>query len=260
MPSLKPFQLSAVPFNVGSGNAGADLDLKVTLFDSAQTILNSYTSSSTLNVIIDTILAAGTYYFKVEGVGNSYAPDYAILGSYSVKGQIIDNSSPLDKLELTGTCNNDQHILNWTVETGKKVLQQVLESSSDGKNFTSLAQLAVDTRSYSYRPAKPGSSLYRLHVMFDDNSDEHSNTVLIKEVANRLRPKLVNSLITNGTLLVTSPSLFEYALFDSNGKILRKGTLINGMNSVDASWLVNGIYFIRFSITGQECTEKLVKQ
>jgi len=260
MPSLKPFQLSAVPFNVGSGNAGADLDLKVTLYDSAQTVLNSYTSNSTLNVIIDTILAAGMYYFKVEGVGNSYAPDYAMLGSYSVKGQIIDNSSPLNKLELTGTCNNDQHILNWSIETGKKVLQQVLESSNDGKNFTSLVRPAVDTRSFRYTPVKPGSVLYRLHVIFNDNSDEHSNTVLIKDAVDRFRPKLVNSLVTNGTLLVTSPSVLEYSLFDSNGKILRKGTLANGMNTINASWLINGIYFIRFSIMSQEWTEKLVKQ
>jgi hypothetical protein len=260
MPSLKSFQLSAVPFNVGSGNAGADLDLKVTLYDSAQTVLNSYTSSSTLNVIIDTTLAAGTYYFNVEGVGNSYAPDYAILGSYSVRGQIIDNSSPLNKLELTGTFNNDQHILTWSIESNKKVLQQVLESSNDGKNFTSLVEPTADSRTYSYKPAKPGSFLYRLHVMYNDNSDEHSNTVLIKQAADRYRPKLVNSLVTNGTLLVTSPTVFEYSLFDSNGKILRKGTLVNGMNSIDASWLVNGIYFIRFSITGQEWTEKLVKR
>jgi hypothetical protein len=260
MPSLKPFRLSAVPFNVGSGNAGADLDLKVTLYDSAQAVLNSYASSSTLNVIIDTVLAAGTYYCKVEGVGNSYAPDYAILGSYSVKGQIIDESS-LSKLELTGTCsNNDRYVFSWSIETNKKILQQVLESSSDGRNFTSLTQPAVDTRSYSYIPAKPGSFLYRLHVMFDDNSDEHSNIVLIKQIADRLRPKLVNSLVTNGTVLVTSPAVFEYSLFDSNGKILRKGTLVNGMNSLDASWLLNGIYFIRFRIAGQEWTEKLVKQ
>lgn len=260
MPSLKSFQLSAIPFNVGSGNAGADLDLKVTLYDSVQTVLNSYTSSSTLNVIIDTALAAGIYYFKVEGVGNSYAPAYAILGSYSVKGQIADNPLPLNKLDLTGTFNNDQHILTWSIETNKKVSQQVLESSIDGKNFSFLVQPVVDARSYSYTPAKPGSFLYRLHVMFNDNSDEHSNIVLIKQAAEKYRPKIVNSLVANGTLLVTSPAVFEYSLFDSNGKILRKGTLVNGTNSIDASWLVNGIYFIRYTAMGQDWTEKLVKQ
>jgi hypothetical protein len=102
--------------------------------------------------------------------------------------------------------------------------------------------------------------LYRLHVIFDDNSDEHSNTVLIKVAADRYRPRLVNTLVTNGTLLVTSPSVFEYSLFDSNGKILTKGTLVNGMNSIDASGLLNGIYFVRFSIKGEDWTEKLVKQ
>jgi hypothetical protein len=35
-PSYGRFQLSAVPYNVGTGNAGSDLDLQVTLYNSSQ--------------------------------------------------------------------------------------------------------------------------------------------------------------------------------------------------------------------------------
>ena len=260
LPSLKLFQLSAVPFNVGSGNAGANLDLKVTLFDSSQNVLNSYASSSTLNVLIDTTLASGTYYFKVEGVGNTYAPDYGIIGSYSVQGQAIATPLALHKLELTGTFNNDKHILNWIIQADERITKQVLESSTDGRNFTALVQMDTGARSYAYFPSKQGSIVYRLHVMFDNNTDQYSNTVLIKQPGNTSKPKLVNSLVTNGSILVTSPAVFDYSLFDLNGKILNKGRLVNGMNIINASRFVNGAYFIRFTDGGQQWTEKLVKQ
>ena len=39
------------------------------------------------------------------------------------------------------------------------------------------------------------------------------------------KPKLVNSLIVNGVISVTSPAVIDYALFDMNGKMLKKGKL-----------------------------------
>ena len=260
IPSLKLFQLSAIPFNVGTGNAGANLDLKVTLYTSSENVLNTYTSSSTLSVIIDTTLNTGTYYFKVEGVGNNYAPNYAILGSYSVQGETIDNPLPLHKLELKGTFNNGKHILNWSIQADEAIAGQTLEASTDGKNFYPLVQPGNDVRSYVYMPEESGSILYRLHVRFDNNSNHYSNTIVIKEPGNNYKPKLVNSFVTNGIISVTSPSAFDYTLIDLNGKILSKGKLSNGMNTITADNMINGMYLIRFSDGDQQWTEKLVKQ
>ncbi|MFI5187829.1 MAG: zinc-dependent metalloprotease [Chitinophagales bacterium] len=260
VPSLKIFQLSAVPFNVGSGNAGADLDMKVTLYNSSQAVLNTFSSSSSLSVLIDTTLSAGTYYFKVEGVGNTYAPDYGITGSYSVQGQIEESTLPLLKLELRGSFSNDKHILNWTIEADEKISEQVLESSTDGKNFTPLVQPDNEARSYTYIPENQGSILYRLHVTFDNNSNHYSNIIMIKQPGDIYRPKLINSLVTNGMITVTSPSVFDYTLIDLNGKILNRGKLSNGMNTISVSDFINGMYLIRFSNGDHRWTEKLVKQ
>ncbi len=260
IPSLKLFQLSAVPFNVGSGNAGANLDLKVTLYNGSQTVLNTYTSSSTLSVIIDTSLSTGIYYFKVEGVGNTYAPNYAILGSYSVQGEMIDNPLPLHKLELKGTFHDGKHTLNWTVLADESIAEQTIEASTDGKNFFPLIQPANNLRSYTYIPTNGGSILYRVHVRFDNNSNHYSNTIVIKEPNNNYKPKLVNSFVTNGIISVTSPSTFDYTLIDLNGKILNRGKLSNGMNIIAANNMVSGMYLIRFSDGDQQWTEKLVKQ
>jgi hypothetical protein len=260
LPSLKLFQLSAIPFNVGSGNAGANLDLKVTLYDKEQALLNTYSSSSSLSVIVDTSLGAGTYYFKVQGVGNNYAPSYAILGSYSVQGSIIETTLPLHKLQLTGASESGKHILTWSIEADDIITEQILEASIDGKNFTPLAQPANTDRSYSYTPNISGSVIYRLHVRFDNNSNHYSNLVAVKQPDINHRPKLVNSLILNGVISVTSPAVFDYGICDMNGKILRQGRLSNGMNSIAVDKMINGMYLIRFSDGNDQWTEKLVKQ
>jgi len=259
LPSLHSFQLSAIPFNVGAGNSGANLDLKVTLYKGSQALLNTYSSSSTLSVIVDTILAPGTYYFKVQGVGNSYAPIYAILGSYSVKGTIIE-PVPLRKLGLAVASEQGKRLLTWTINTNDTISKQTLEVSTDGKNFRPLVRLVNSDRSYSYTPIMRDSVFYRLRVTFDHNSNHYSNLVEVKETDANDRPRLINSLVSNGSISVTSPSFFDYAIFDLNGKLLKKGQLSNGMNIISAGSMINGMYLIRFFDKDDQWTEKFVKE
>jgi len=261
IPSLKLFQLSAVPFNVGSNNSGSNLDMKVSLYNSSQSLINTYTSNSTLNLLIDTSLATGTYYFKVEGVGSTYAPSYGILGSYSVQGELVEDVPlPVHKLELKGTFSQDKHILNWNVQADEPISEQIVEVSTDGKNFSQLTQPANADRSYSYRPVNTKAALYRMYVEFEDGSHYYSNVVAIKQPNENYKPKLVNNLVTNGIITVTSPATFDYSLFDLNGKVLNKGIVADGMNTINANGMINGVYFIRFTDGGQQWTEKLVKQ
>ena len=51
-------------------------------------LLAVYNPGTLLNSATDTMLNPGLYYLKVEGKGNVYAPAYASLGSYSLKGSI----------------------------------------------------------------------------------------------------------------------------------------------------------------------------
>jgi hypothetical protein len=260
IPSLKLFQLSAVPFNVGSNNAGSNLDIKVSLYNSSQSLISTYASNSTLNLIIDTSLGTGTYYFKVEGVGSTYAPSYGILGSYSVQGELIENTPlPVHKLELKGTFSQDKHILNWSVQADEPMTEQILEVSTDGKNFSQLIQPGNTDRSYTYRPATK-AALYRMYVEFENGSHYYSNIVAIRQPNDNYKPKLVNSLVTNGVIGVTSPATFDYSVYDLNGRILNKGKLTDGMNSIAANGMISGVYVIRFTDGGQQWTEKLVKQ
>jgi len=259
LPTLRAFRLSAIPFHVGPNNAGANLDLKVTLYNSLQGELHTYTSNSTLSVVVDTVLTPGTYYFKVQGVGNVYAPSYAIVGSYSIQGMIIE-PVPLRKLALAVASEKGKRLLAWTINTPDSIGQQILEVSTDGKTFRPLVRLLDTVRSYSYTPPLLDNVFYRLHARFGNNDNHYSNVVAIREAAADNRPRLISSLVANGIISVISPSGFSYFICDMNGKLLQKGKLSNGMNTISTVGMINGMYLIRFADENQQWTEKLVKQ
>src|SRR2546421_4226834 len=64
------FRLVAVPKNVGSGNSGADIDIRVSLLNNQADTIGRYNPSDLLNAGVDTNLTAGTYYLVAEGVAN----------------------------------------------------------------------------------------------------------------------------------------------------------------------------------------------
>lgn len=263
MPYTGEFQLDAVPYNVGTGNSGSDLDLQVTLLDASQNILSVYNPGTLLSSLVDTTLSAGTYYVKVEGKGNLYAPNYASLGSYSLQGQLIGNGTgalPLRRLELHGAQNGDKHQFGWLIDADEAIAEQTLEISTDGRTFTPLVEPSNDTRSYIYRPSTTATVQYRLNVVFDNGRRNYSNIITVRENDASPRPKLVSNLITNNTIHVSSPGNFNYTLIDFSGKTIASGQLVNGINVIDAGVLIRGMYVVRYYGNNQQWTDKLLRQ
>ena len=260
MPGVAHFTLDAVPYNVGTGDAGSDLDMQITLYNSSQTLLNVYNPGNLLSSVIDTTLNSGTYYIKVEGKGNVYAPNYASLGSYSLQGAYnIGTPLPLRKLELHGNVNIDKHQLNWLIEADEQVVKQVLEVSTDGTHFSELVQPATDTRSYIYKPNITTAAQYRLNVTFDNGRQYYSNIVSLKQPGNTARPQLLGNFIASN-IKVSSPGNFTYSIFDFSGKIVSHGMLTNGINNITAANIMSGMYLIRFANDEQQWTDKFVRQ
>lgn len=261
VPASGHFILNAVPYNVGANNAGSDLDLQVSLYNGSQTLLNVYNPGTLLNSVVDTNLAPGTYYLRIEGRGNVYAPNYASLGSYSLQGIFsAGNPLPLRVLKLNGQLNGDRHQLNWIIEADEQVTQLILEVSTDGVHFSPVTQTANDARSFTYRPTVTAAAQYRLNVTFDNGRQYYSNIVLLRKTGTSDRPQLVSSLVSNGAVAVTSPGSYGYTLYDLAGTVVRKGQLTNGYNTINASGLSNGMYMIRFTGGTEQWTEKLMLQ
>ncbi|MBL0269208.1 MAG: T9SS type A sorting domain-containing protein [Chitinophagaceae bacterium] len=253
------FVLNAVPYNVGTGNEGSDLDMQVTLYDATQTQLNVYNPGTLLSSIVDTSLNAGTYYIKVEGKGNIYAPNYASLGSYSLQGNYFNSTLPLRRLELSGNVVNEKHRLNWLIDADEQVVEQVLEFTTNGRNFISLTQPVASDRLYLYTPMGNNAVQYRLKVTFDNGRTYYSNVITLRNVGTDIRPKLLTNLV-NGTITVTSPGSYSYEVVDFTGKQTAKGQLSKGMNYIPASAMASGMYVIRFSDQSNQWTDKLVRQ
>lgn len=260
-PSFGRFQLNAIPYNVGTGNSGSNLDLQVTLFNGAQTQLNIYNPGTLLSSVIDTNLNPGTYYLRIEGKGNMYAPNYASLGSYALQGNFTaGNTLPLRQLLLQGQLNGDRHYLSWIIDADEAVTEQVLEVSSDGRNFNPVTQSTTDTRAFTYRPFATGSLQYRLSVTFDNGRQYYSNIVTLRNTGANPKPLLLSNLISSNTITVTSPGTFDFAVYDFNGKTIAKGQLTNGINNINTNAMTGGMYLIRFVKDGEQWTDKIIRQ
>lgn len=258
-PAFGRFQMTAAPYNVGTGNSGSNLDMQVSLYDAAQTLIRVYNPSNILSSLIDTNLSAGAYYLRVEGKGNIYAPDYAILGTYSVTGDFTANTLPLHRLELSGEVVGEQHKLNWIIEADEAIVRQELQLSTDGRHFSSLTASANDLRSFLYKPFVTTNAQYRLSVTFDNGRQYYSNIVQLKNSSITSWPKMAGN-IASSNVNVSSPGDFHYSIFEMSGRLVMQGRLSNGLNNLNSASLQRGYYFIRFTNGFEQMTERFIRQ
>lgn len=70
--------------NGNSGFAGANLDVKLKLFNASNTLLLADSGSTKLKALVGTTLPAGSYYFTIDGDKSANYSDYGSLGKYYV--------------------------------------------------------------------------------------------------------------------------------------------------------------------------------
>lgn len=263
MPANGRFQIDAVPYNVGTGNAGSDLDMQVSLYSEQEALLSVYNPGNLLSSVADTLLTAGTYYLKVEGKGNQYAPAYASLGSYSMHATIQTTGAgvlPLRKLDLRGTANGGKHQLNWQVDVDETIVQQTVEISVDGQSFHTLADPGTEVRSYVYQPVGSPTARYRVNISLEDGHRYYSNVITLQSDEKLNWPKLTGNPVQSNTIHISSPGNYGYILLDANGSHISSGKLSSGLNTVNAPNLSPGMYLIRYTGQDGQYTEKLIRQ
>lgn len=260
MPAFGRLQLNAIPYNVGVSNSGSDLDLQVEFLDGGHTTIGTYNPGNLLSSVIDTLVSAGTYYLRIDGKGNIYAPEYGSLGSYSLQATYTDgNLLPIRRLELRGRMDGDLHNLNWVIEANEAVMKQVIEVSANGVNFTTLDQPNNALRTYSYRPLDNRPLLYRMHVTLDNSREYYSNIIAIRQ-GKSAKPQLIGNIITGNNLVISSPATYQYQVIDQKGRMLSKGNIEAGYSSINAGMVTTGIYIIRFTDGEQQWSEKFIKR
>ena len=260
MPTFGRLQLLATPYSVGSNNSGSDLDLEVEFLDGSYAVAGTYNPGNLLSSVVDTFLNAGTYYLRIDGKGNMYAPEYGSLGSYSLQAIYTDSELlPLRRFELRGRLDGDLHTLNWFIDADERVLTQVIEVSTDGIHFTSLNEPNNALRTYSYRPADNRPLLYRMHVTFDNLKEYYSNVIAIRQ-SKSAKPQLVGNTIGGNYVTVNSPGNYHYQVIDQSGRMISKGIVEKGYSRINAGKLITGIYIIRFTDGSEQWSEKFIKR
>lgn len=259
--SSQKFVLDAIPTNVGAGVADSNLDLEIKLYDGGKSLLKTYNVEEALSVSIDTNLNSGTYYLLVDGVGNQHVNEYGSLGSYSLMGEQLPLATlPVQELKLKGKSENGSQKLSWNIIADETVVSQTVEVSTNGKEFTSLANVDADYRMYNYYSERAGVLFYRLSVKFDDNRQYFSNIIALRSEGVEGRPKLFSTVVSSNALMVSSPHIYNYVINDYNGRIVAKGQITEGSSTINTNYLSAGTYMIRFVNGNDQYVEKFMKQ
>jgi hypothetical protein len=254
------FTLDAIPYSIASGNTGANIDLEVELLNSDQTVIGVYNPTGTLNASIDTQLTAGTYYLRVQGKGNIYAPNYASLGSYMLTASLTPGAVlPVHKLQLKGITQNKQHKLDWEIIADEKVVSQILEVGTNGVTFQPVANVTATTRGYNYTPSVSNLLYYRLHVTFDNGRQYYSNIIALRNNGSKGKPYMIGNVIT-GNIIISSPAAFSYSIHDLSGRTIGKGNLAQGVNTISTGFTAGGLYIIQYYNGAEFYTEKFRKE
>ena len=260
IPVSGAFHLDAIPYNLGAGNVGSNLDMQVELFNQNETLVATYNPTDYLNLTIDTNLLPGSYYLKVQGKGNIYAPEYASLGSYNLTASYTPSVAlPLRNFELSGAALSGLHKLKWNIDADETVIDQKLEVSPGQTLYSPLSQVAASERSYQYLPGTIRQLYYRLKVKFDNGHEYYSNVVKIPSDKDLKKPAIAP--VTNAQqLVITSPEAYSWIIADYSGRIMAQGRISEGTSTVATSYLAPGIYFIKFQNENGQFAEKFFKQ
>ncbi|GAA4319504.1 zinc-dependent metalloprotease [Flaviaesturariibacter amylovorans] len=256
MPAAGRFRLDALPFSAAAGNEGADLDILVQLFDAEGRAVGAWNPAPLLNSVVDTALAAGTYFLQVDGKGNQFAPEYGSLGSYALQASTTPfQVLPLHRLQLRARANGAAHLLEWEIVADEVLTAQELEVSTNGRDFRPLAAPATTGRRFEHRPEGAGTQFYRLKVTFNNGRSYTSNTVAVQARATAAT-RLVSTVAQGGTLRVSCPQGARYAVYDAAGAVLTSGALPPGAAFLQLPLLPAGTYWVRFSGNGGNAVEK----
>jgi hypothetical protein len=248
--------LNVIPYNIALNYVGANLDIKVELYNSSGALLRSYNPADIMAVNIDTVLNSGTYYVKVDGTGNINIGDYGSLGQYTISGTI--SSLPIHSVVLRGEADKNKHNLNWKIIADEAIEKIVIESSKDAIAFKAVASLSGTADKFTNINYEDVNMYYRLRVISIIHQTVYSNTISLKSSAIAPEPFVVSTLVTE-QIRVTAAKNYLYRLLDLSGKVITNGNGIAGNNFLNIGAMAKGIYVLQLFVDDKGYSKKIVK-
>ena len=262
-------KLNVTPFNVGTGNSGANLDVKIILQDAKGTEIKTYDIADSMHARIDTTLSAGTYYVIIDGTGNVNAGnDYGSLGAYTIDGTYSGTTATTTTSTITSSTNNavvtgikvkNGNKLNWNATNLKGTAAiSVLVATEEG-DFKEIARPALNTNSYVHQVIAPAAYTYMLKFIEKDGSVQFSNSVTIE---NKNDGAGIFKVIKQAQqpVIVNAAEAFEYQVVDNFGHIVLAGKANAGTKTIDVRNQPAGIYNLRLLNETENRTEKFMNR
>ena len=254
---MTTIHIDALPFNIGTGNNGSNLDVKILLYNETQTLLRTYDPTTTMGITIDTSLKVGTYYFVLDGTGNAFASNYGSLGAYSFTG--FRSALAIREVTLTGKVNKNKHELNWNIISDDPIKSVEVEYSTDGTRFNSLNATLLTSRNLSYLPNDNNTRYYRMKVTSILDQTVYSNIIALRGTDKTEMLFSVSTFVTSQVSINASEN-YQYKLMDVNGRTISIGKGNKGFNTIDMNNKLAGIYIIQLFGTTTKYSERIIKQ
>ena len=255
MASTGNFHLNAIPYSLGNNN-GANLDIKISLYNTSKTLIRVYDPANTMSVIIDSILNSGTYYMVIDGTGNLNTSNYGSLGSYKLLGIA---ALPIRSVTLTGNNSKEKHNLNWSIVADEAIKSQDIEFSEDGSIFKPLTAVSATANAYSYAPYNTNILYYRVKVVSVLNQTIYSNVISLR-ISWRMAQVFTVSTHIRNQVNINATENYQYRLFDANARLVATGSGTKGPNTLNIDNRSAGLYIIQLFSNSYKQSERIIKQ
>jgi hypothetical protein len=251
------FKLSAVPQSAGINSEGANLDIRLSLYNGNRELVKVYDPAQTLSAEIDTVLNQGEYYLVIDGTGNQNTSDYGSLGAYRIN--IINTVLPVCNISFTGSVLAGSHQFTWAVFCEERLLSASVESSVDGSIFTPVLSLSGLGGRFQLLPQSNAAQYYRIKVETFSGRTVYSAIVQLRGLASEGAAAYLATTFVQQQITLQAAQAGYYILSNTNGQPLQKGAVIKGFNNIDVSRYPPGLYLVQLGGSVQQ-TLRVVKQ
>lgn len=221
----------------------------------------SYTGSTECNgttADCRAMIANPSNWTTADGGGsqsNTYNPPSSFSGS----------ALPVRIIEFNVSIKETSVLLLWSTAYEENNDYFQIEKSFDGRFFEAIGKVegsgtSAKVNKYSFTDYEPNLiNYYRLKQVDYDGSYDYSHIINVKqEIGDKVQ--LTSNNVSN-TIKIENGfnTIVRYSIVNTNGAEVLKGQIESGYNTIDATDLNNGMYFISFYAGDQVFTEKIYK-
>lgn len=180
--------------------------------------------------------------------------------SFKVTGNAV---LPVKLISFTARKENNNVLLQWSTATESNSKNFIVQHSIDQKGWSDIGTVAAAGNSnliknYQYLHTGPinGVNYYRILQVDIDNKTSISKVVSVSTTNTESSIKVLNNPVSNGSLQLQLSAPVSLSFYTANGKLLWIKQFSSGLQQMDVSSYLKGIYFLK----SKEFTWKIMIQ